>query len=144
MARIITLIKQIIVSSFTKILLSTFFFVLFLTTVTSQTIFDNDSEIGNTDLSSIETWKKAQVSKKNGVKIFPNPIRNNTVHIQFETSIFIHTIKIYDILGKGVFIKKITSSENKISLKPNLSSGIYILTINTRDNGSISKKMIVQ
>lgn len=144
MARIITLIKQIIVSSFTKILLSTFFFVFFLTTITSQTILDNDFEKGNTVMSSIETRKKAQVSKKIVIKIFPNPIKNNTVHIQFATTIFIHTIKIYDILGKGVFIKKITSSENKISLKPNLSSGIYILKINTRDNGSISKKMIVQ
>jgi len=78
------------------------------------------------------------------IRIYPNPIKDNKVHIQLPETIFINTIKIYDILGKEVFIKNIQSSENNILLKPNLSEGIYIIKLNTTGKGSISKKIIIE
>jgi hypothetical protein len=78
------------------------------------------------------------------IRIYPNPIKNNEIHIQLPKTILIKTIKIYDILGKEVFTKKIQSSKNNILLKPNLSEGIYIMKLNTSEKGSISKKIIIK
>ncbi|MCF6348174.1 MAG: heparin lyase I family protein [Flavobacteriaceae bacterium] len=78
------------------------------------------------------------------IRIFPNPIKNNKIHIQLSETILINTIRIYDILGKEVFTKNIQSSKNNILLKPNLSEGVYIMKLNTSEKGSISKKIIIE
>lgn len=78
------------------------------------------------------------------IRIFPNPIKDNKINIQLPKTILINTIKIYDILGKEVFVKRIESFENTILVRPNLSEGIYILKLNTSEKGSISKKIIIE
>jgi len=77
------------------------------------------------------------------VTIYPNPTANE-MSIQFPEVISIETVSIYDILGKEVFIKKIVSTENELFLIPNLSTGIYIIKINTTEKGLISKKIIIE
>jgi len=77
------------------------------------------------------------------ITIFPNPITNE-INIQFLETINIETVSIYDILGKEVFTKKIQSPEGKLILNPNLSTGLYIIKLNTSEKGSISKKIIIE
>jgi len=78
------------------------------------------------------------------LKISPNPIKNNEVHVHTSGTFLVKEIRIYDILGKEVFSENVQSSEKKISLKANLSKGIYIIRMNTEENGSISKKIIIE
>ncbi len=76
------------------------------------------------------------------VVVSPNP-SSEELNIQFPEVIKIETISIYDVLGKEVFTKKIESSENKITLNPNLSSGVYFLKI-ASDKGELNKKIIIK
>ncbi len=77
-----------------------------------------------------------------GIQIYPNPTANE-INIQFPETIKVETISIYDVLGKEVFTKRIEVSESKVTLKPNLSKGVYFLKI-ASDKGVISKKIIIE
>lgn len=68
---------------------------------------------------------------------FPNP-SNGEIHIQFDVNFTGSTeVEIYDVLGQKVFSKQcvLSGSENKISINPDLTAGIYFLKI----NGSMQK-----
>lgn len=69
------------------------------------------------------------VSFLNEVKIFPNPVENN-IQLKGLDNIDSAIIKISNILGKDVIQTKLDS--NKIDVS-NLKSGIYILSIQSRD-----------
>jgi len=77
------------------------------------------------------------------ITIFPNPTENE-INIQFLETINIEMVSIYDIFGKEVFTKKIQSPDGKLILNPNLSTGLYIIKLNTSEKGSISKKIIIE
>lgn len=71
------------------------------------------------------------------ITIFPNPTDQN-VFISGINSSDIKTIKLYDMSGKEYLI---TLNNDIIDLR-NLSSGIYILKIETSEGGIIKKKII--
>ncbi len=72
------------------------------------------------------------------VSVYPNPVKN-TVSISNDSDAIISTIEVVDINGKTV--KKITvNSLNQINVS-DLSSGTYLLNINS-DNGTATKKII--
>ncbi len=77
------------------------------------------------------------------ITISPNPSANE-INIQFPEVIKVESIGIYDIQGKEVFTKEITTSEKEITIQPNLASGIYILKLDTAEKGLVSKKIIVE
>ncbi len=74
----------------------------------------------------------------------PNPITDNEFTIQLPQVISVSEVKIFDIQGKEVYTKEISSSEKEITLQPNLASGIYILKLDTAEKGLVSKKIIVE
>ncbi len=76
------------------------------------------------------------------IAIYPNPSAEE-INIQFPEAIKIKRVSVYDILGKEIFIKEIEASENKITLNPKLTSGIYFLKIDS-NKGLISKKIIIE
>ncbi len=76
------------------------------------------------------------------ITISPNP-SSDELTIQFSEATKVERVSIYDILGKEVFTKKITSSETKLVLKPNLVKGIYIVKI-ASEEGHISEKIIIE
>jgi len=78
------------------------------------------------------------------IAVYPNPIKDYKIQIRLPETIFVNTIKIYNILGKETFIKHVDSSENEFLLNPNLSKGIYIIKLNTSEKGLISKKIIIE
>lgn len=135
-----TLYKQKIVICHTKIILSIFFLGFFVTAVSAQIISDN----GYDDVSPEGSILEVNKLSTSDMKIYPNPIVNNHIHIHTSGSFLINEIRIYNILGKEVFIKNVQSSEKEISLKPKLSKGMYIIKVNTAERGSMSKKIIIK
>ncbi len=78
----------------------------------------------------------------NNLILYPNPTAND-INIQFAENQNVESISIYDVLGKEIFTKKVEASETNITLRPNLSSGVYFLKINS-DKGQFSKKIIIK
>ncbi|HET8810315.1 MAG TPA: PQQ-dependent sugar dehydrogenase [Flavobacteriaceae bacterium] len=81
-------------------------------------------------------------SNADAFSIFPNPA-SEKVSFQLKNGTFT-AIKIYDLLGKIVFSKKnISSAEKTISIA-GLENGIYLVEINTKEEGSAVKKLVVE
>ncbi|WP_347925295.1 endonuclease [Pontimicrobium sp. SW4] len=72
------------------------------------------------------------------VKIFPNPVKDNTIYFSTDKTL---DIKIYDVLGKLVVSKAIMNN-NYIDIS-NISKGVYLVRI-SNNNQSITKKLIRQ
>ncbi|MEZ5016828.1 MAG: GEVED domain-containing protein [Flavipsychrobacter sp.] len=76
-----------------------------------------------------------------GVKIYPNPAKNNVV-IELTDGISINEINIVNVLGASVYKQGITNS-NKINIDiSNMPVGNYIVRMNT-DDGVINKQLII-
>lgn len=77
----------------------------------------------------------------------PNPFSNSTV-ISFDSnSESKSTFTVKNILGKVVFQKNIQTKKGNNSfqfLKGDLTSGIYIYTIQNKENVTISKRLVIQ
>ncbi|RAJ18107.1 T9SS type A sorting domain-containing protein [Olleya aquimaris] len=78
----------------------------------------------------------------NEIKIFPNPVINNELHVNLSSSIKQADYVIYNIVGgqiaKGIFNKL----SNKVDLK-NSASGVYIIKLNANGK-TINKKFIIK
>lgn len=76
------------------------------------------------------------------VTIYPNPVKDE-ITIQLLEGVALKNVQIYNVLGKEVFMKSNGLLTNKITLRPNLSAGVYILEINT-NNKKITHKIIIE
>ncbi len=106
----------------------------------SQGNFAITAEVGRNYNSTLAT---NEFENDIDVSVYPNPVENNQIRIRFSTTIKIDHVIIHDILGKEVYSKRVKPLENMLILKPNLSSGIYHIRINTEDKRSIIKKFII-
>jgi len=88
----------------------------------------NDAIVLNTNTNLLERFK-----------VYPNPT-NGEFFINYANSNVIN-VKIYDLLGKQVYHKNITSNE-RIKVD-NVKSGIYILKIN-EDGKTSTKKLVIR
>ena len=77
--------------------------------------------------------------QKNDIKLFPNPIKGNTLTISTQKAL---QINIYDILGKQVLKSKINTTTNTIDVGQ-LRKGVYLIKLES-DEGVITKKLIKQ
>lgn len=73
----------------------------------------------------------------NTLKMYPNPINGNKLHFNITEDV---VVNIYNVLGKLITTKKITTTNNKIDTSK-FSKGIYLVKINS-ENKSITKKLI--
>lgn len=71
--------------------------------------------------------------------IFPNPSDGKEINIHYSGEKA--TLKIFNILGKEVFVSVLSNNIQKVF--PNLSKGAYIISIQTKDHIN-SKKLIVK
>jgi len=74
------------------------------------------------------------------VAIYPNPAKNNfTVE---SNDIDMSEVAIYNIDGKSVFQSNVQT--NKLLVNKQFASGIYFVRITTKDNNTITQKLVVQ
>lgn len=86
--------------------------------------------------------KTTDISENSDILIYPIPTHHN-LHIQqakSKTHIFTHA-KIIDITGRVIAIKKIM--DNTVDLS-DIHSGLYIIEINSEDNRSFKKKLLIE
>lgn len=76
-------------------------------------------------------------TKEDLFKIYPNPIKGNTLNAEVKSTT---NYQIYDILGKKILSGTVTTNNKKINVS-SLKKGIYILKLET-SNGSVTKKLI--
>ena len=73
------------------------------------------------------------------LKVYPNPV-SSLLYVEIPSQYDTATVKLYDILGKKVLEKTVSSTKTKINVS-NLSKGVYLAKIEA--NGlSITKKII--
>ena len=77
------------------------------------------------------------------VKIYPNPCKEEIVTVEFNNQ-QIKEIRLTNIIGKEVFLKKYPYFENKKQIELNdIPNGIYIMKIITSDETVVVKKLMV-
>ncbi len=73
-----------------------------------------------------------------GLSIYPNPTTSNKIYIN-STRALTKQVEIYNVLGKRILFKVITSKELDIST---LKSGVYIIKIKEKDQ-TATRKLVV-
>ncbi len=93
-------------------------------------------------LSAQETKQQPRTQETatiEGLSLYPNPVTNGKVYITTKND-FDKEIIIFDVLGKKVLQTILSSKELNVS---NLSSGVYIIKINERED-SATRKLILR
>ncbi len=72
---------------------------------------------------------------------YPNPVRNGKVTITTADTAA-KTIRIYNVLGKQVFVQTVTGATNQLTIE-NLHTGMYILKIESGDKVA-TKKLVIR
>ncbi|WP_299780362.1 T9SS type A sorting domain-containing protein [uncultured Formosa sp.] len=76
-----------------------------------------------------------------GLKVYPNPA-NSEINIKTENNIQIQSVQLYNVLGSKVLsTTELVNDRLDIS---GITSGIYILKVNGENNGSISKRIVIE
>ncbi len=76
-----------------------------------------------------------------GVDLFPNPFQNE---INFKSTKPINKVEIYDLLGRKIFEPHFKNENNTVTVDLNkiIQKGTYLIRIVTKDNNTITKKII--
>lgn len=82
--------------------------------------------------------------EKNGFSLYPNPAKNS-FSVKSGTSELIKTVLVYDLSGKMLLSKKVIISNNETTISTeNLTSGIYLVTIETTNGNKFNNKLLVE
>lgn len=104
----------------------------------------NDSNTEDFELDNIKVTAGSALSTTSeelvGVKMYPNPVRDNVINIVMPIKDDSLLVDIYDVTGKKVCTAKTINS--RMSL-PNIPKGIYIIRF-TQGEKSNTKKLIIQ
>jgi len=77
------------------------------------------------------------------LKIYPNPCKQEKVTIEFSVK-EIEEIRVTNIAGKEILIKKFQFPENKLQIQmTDVPNGIYLMRIKTNDDKFVVRKIIV-
>lgn len=91
----------------------------------------------------IDTSLANSTFESNGFSIFPNPAKD-TFTVKSSTEVLANRIELYDFTGKLLLSKKLeATSENSISTST-LSTGMYIVTLETSAGDRFNSKLIVE
>lgn len=96
--------------------------------------------------TSSESWDNPGITENIATfepKIYPNPCKLEKVTIELPEQ-EISEIKLTNIAGKEVLLKKFDFTENKKQIQlTEIPNGIYLIRIKTTDNKFMVKKLIV-
>jgi hypothetical protein len=99
--------------------------------------FSGNSAGWNNDLAVQSEKNQAEL------KIFPNPCKNKKVTLEFNTDL-LSEIRLINIIGKEIFIKRLEIPVNRIQLELNdVPNGIYMVQVKTSDDRIVVKKLLV-
>lgn len=91
-------------------------------------------------------WNNQLIDESNlasELRVYPNPCIDGKVTIEFNDQ-EITEIRLTNIAGKEVFLKKFQFAEHKKQIQLNeIPNGIYIIRIITSDQNQIVKKLMV-
>jgi len=98
-------------------------------------------------LANSSGWNKNSFleTEKNqpDLKIFPNPCKDKKVTIELNADL-ISEIRLINIAGKEVFIKKIEIPVNRQQLElSNIPNGIFMVQVKTADYKIVVKKLLI-
>lgn len=83
-----------------------------------------------------------EVIAANDIKVYPNPSRDGLVNIKLNGNIAVKSIQLYDLLGRAIRTEEMDSTEKTLNLS-SLPQGVYLLSFQTENNGSITKRIIL-
>lgn len=90
------------------------------------------------------TVLSVQETTENSVLIYPNPVQEQ-LNIQAEANTQLTSLKIYSVDGKQVFQQQLTTERNSVTVDVhNFSAGFYILKIQTKNRGTLTKRFVVE
>lgn len=84
------------------------------------------------------TLSSASFSQINGLKMYPNPVKEGNLHIETALNGDIN-VAIFDLVGKEVVNTKVVNNTINVA---NLTSGIYVVKITEEDKTSTQKLVI--
>jgi hypothetical protein len=89
----------------------------------------------------------SQLSDENNfsleLKVYPNPCTDGKVNIELNNQ-EISEVRLTNITGREVFLKKFQIAENKKQIQLNdIPNGLYIMRIKTSDQKQVTKKLMV-
>lgn len=107
----------------------------FLTGNGGYTIFGLD----NVYVATVPRLSNNSFELNNDIKIYPNPVKN-VLKIKSKGNLNISNLTLVDVLGKTVYTSK-TLHDIDVST---FAKGLYILKIDSKENGVLSKKVIIE
>ena len=87
------------------------------------------------------TFKSGEISSV--LTIYPNPCKNKKINVELDNE-EISEIKITNITGKEVLLRKMDMPANKVELElNNFPNGIYLLQAKSTQNKMFVKKLLI-
>lgn len=112
---------------------------LFIFTFFSLVIFSQENE----RLPNYRSQTSKELRSHLDLKVFPNPVTGQKVTIEIGNE-KLSELRISNIAGKVVVLKKFLIPENKIEISlDNTPNGIYLIQVKTSSNSLVAKKLIV-
>lgn len=104
------------------------------------------SGISQNSEGSKSVWNTPNIQDNSSIsdpKIYPNPCKDEKITIEFIAH-EISEIRVTNIAGKEVLLKKFEYTENKKQIQlTEIPNGIYLLRIKTTDDKMVVKKLLV-
>lgn len=88
--------------------------------------------------------KGDQTIDKWSAVVFPNPIQQNEIRIQFNRVVHNADLVMYDLLGHAIEKMKISNTDNVLIRNKHIQSGMYIFKIVADDNSVLTLKVQVE
>ncbi|PWK19956.1 T9SS type A sorting domain-containing protein [Xanthomarina spongicola] len=79
---------------------------------------------------------------ENQIKVYPNPSRDGLVNIKLNGNIAVKSIQLFDMLGRAIRTEEMDTNEKSLNLST-LPQGVYLLSFQTENNGSVTKRIIL-
>ncbi|WP_188464314.1 T9SS type A sorting domain-containing protein [Bizionia arctica] len=86
--------------------------------------------------------ENSETIASNDILVYPNPSSDGLVQIKLNGNIAVKSIQLYDMLGRVIRNEEMNSNEKSLNLE-SLPSGVYLLSFQTENNGSITKRIIL-
>ncbi|WP_395067375.1 PQQ-dependent sugar dehydrogenase [Flavobacterium sp.] len=110
---------------------------------------DNTGELYVAGVSSgtifkiIDTSLNASEFEKNGFSLYPNPAKD-VFSIKTSTTDFATNVEVHDLSGKLLLSRKLENSQENTIAIASLSSGIYLVWIETSNGKSYNTKLVIE
>jgi hypothetical protein len=95
--------------------------------------------IDNVFVANVATLSHESFKLNSDIKIYPNPV-NNVLKIKSKNNLDVSNLSLVNVLGKTVYS---TKSIQDIDVS-NFAKGLYVLKITSKEQGVLSKKVIIE